>query len=190
MFNLVTVGVGIIAIAIIIGFVAVGAYNALVAQKNRVQEALSDIDVQLKRRYDLIGNLVETVKGSTKFEQETLQAVIKARNTAMSIDTVDDSRMAAENVLSGSLKNLFALSENYPDLKSSQNFLQLQQELVNTEDRVLSARRFYNQTVNQYNTSQDTFPTMLFNNMAGTKKEKLFELENPTVERQNPKIQF
>lgn len=179
-----------VVIIVIIAFVAIGSYNSLINLKNKVQEAASDIDVQLKRRYDLIPNLISTVKGSAKFEAETLEKVIQARNSAMSITGLGEDKTQAENALSSTLKNLFALSENYPDLKSSNNFLQLQQELTNTEDRILSARRFYNQVVSDYNTAQESFPGMFFAGMAGATKQKFFELENPTLERANIKVEF
>ena len=179
-----------VVVIVLIAFVVIGSFNSLVNLKNRVREAASDIDVQLKRRYDLIPNLISTVKGSAKFESETLEKVIQARNSAMSITGLGEDKMQAENALSGTLKNLFALSESYPDLKSSSNFLQLQGELTNTEDRILSARRFYNQVVSDYNTAQESFPGMFFAGMAGAKIEKFFELESPTVERANIKVEF
>jgi LemA protein len=185
-----TAGIIVIVVLVILAIVGVASYNSLISFKQKVQEALSDIDVQLKRRYDLIPNLISTVKGSAKFEAETLEKVISARNSAMSIQGMGDDRIAAENQLSGTLKNLFALSENYPDLKSSQNFLQLQQELTNTEDRILSARRFYNQVVSDYNIAQDAFPSTLFKGIAGATKAKFFELENPVEERKNVKVEF
>lgn len=180
----------ILAVFVILAFVAIGAYNKLIDLKNKVREASSDIDVQLKRRYDLIPNLVNTVKGSSKFESETLEKVVAARNQAVSISGLGQDKVQAENALTGSLRQLFALAESYPDLKSNQNYLQLQQELTNTEDRILSARRFYNNVVSDYNTAQDSFPTLLFKGMAGAKQEPFFELENPTEERKNVKVEF
>jgi LemA protein len=179
-----------IGVIVILAVVAISTYNTLITLKTRVREAASDIDVQLKRRYDLIPNLVETVKGSKNFEQETLEKVVQARNQAVSISGMGTDRVAAENQLSGALRQLFALSESYPDLKSNQNFLELQQELTNTEDRILSARRFYNQVVSDYNAGQDQFPAIIFKGLAGAKHEPFFELENPTEERKNPKISF
>jgi LemA protein len=180
----------ILFLLIALAIVAVSSYNTLIGLKNKVKEGASDIDVQLKRRYDLIPNLVETVKGSTNFESETLEKVIKARQQAIDISGLTEDKIVAENVLSGTLRQLFALSENYPDLKSNQNFLKLQEELANTEDRILSARRFYNQTVVDYNTVQDQFPTLIFKGLAGATHEKFFELENPTEERKNVSVKF
>jgi LemA protein len=169
---------------------AITSYNKLIDLKNKVREGASDIDVQLKRRYDLIPNLIESVKGAKNFESETLEKVIQARQQAIDIKGLGVDKAAAENMLSGTLRQLFALSESYPDLKSNQNFLQLQEELTNTEDRVLASRRFYNQVVADYNTIQDQFPTLLFKGLAGAKPENFFELENPTEERKVPKVQF
>ena len=179
-----------LGVIVILAIVGVTSYNSLITLKTRVKEAASDIDVQLKRRYDLIPNLIETVKGSKNFEQETLEKVIQARNQAVSISGLNPEKAAAENQLTGTLRQLFALSENYPDLKSNQNFLALQEELTNTEDRVLAARRFYNQVVSDYNAQQDQFPTLLFKGLAGAKPEAFFELENPTEERKNPQVKF
>ncbi len=180
----------LIAIVAIIIFVAISSYNKLIDLKNKVKESSSDIDVQLKRRYDLIPNLIETVKGAKNFEQETLEKVIKARQQAIDITSLNKDKAMAEDILSGALKNLFALSENYPDLKSNQNFMQLQQELTNTEDRILASRRFYNTVVSDYNTIQDQFPTLFFKALAGAKPEIFFELENPQEERQNIQVKF
>lgn len=180
----------ILVILAAVAFLGISGYNSLISMKNKVGEASSDIDVQLKRRYDLIPNLVSTVKGSSNFESETLEKVIQARNAAQSISGLGADKIAAENQLTGALRQVFALSESYPDLKSNANYLQLQGELTNTEDRILSARRFYNQVVSDYNTMQDAFPTMLFKGMAGATKAPFFELENPAVERENVKVSF
>jgi LemA protein len=180
-----------VGILVVLAFFAITTYNTLIDLKNKVKEASSDIDVQLKRRHDLIPNLVETVKGSKNFEQETLEKVIQARNAAVNISgPISEAKVAAENQLSGALRQLFALSESYPDLKSNQNFLALQEELTNTEDRILASRRFYNQVIQDYNTTQDQFPALLFKGLAGAKQELFFELENPTEERKNPEIKF
>jgi LemA protein len=184
------IGVVFIVILIVLALVAITSYNSLINLKNKVREASSDIDVQLKRRYDLIPNLVNTVKGSAKFESETLEKVIQARNQAVNINGLGADKAAAESMLSGSLRQLFAVAESYPDLKSNQNYLQLQNELVSTEDRILSARRFYNNVVSEYNTAQDSFPTLLFKGLAGAKQEPFFELENPTEERKNVVVEF
>jgi LemA protein len=180
----------ILAIILVIVFMAIGAYNTLIGLKNKVRESASDIDVQLKRRYDLIPNLIETVKGAKNFETETLEKVVKARQQAIDVSGLGKDKAEAENMLSGTLRQLFALSESYPDLKSNQNFSQLQEELTNTEDRILASRRFYNNTVSDYNTIQDQFPTLLFKSLAGAKPEPFFELENPQEERKNVKVQF
>lgn len=187
---LIIVPVVLIALVVIVGIYAISVYNSLITLKTRVRESASDIDVQLKRRYDLIPNLIETVKGSTKFESETLEKVVKARQQAIDITGLTAEKAAAENLLSGSLRQLFALSESYPDLKSNQNFLALQEELTNTEDRILASRRFYNSVVSDYNASQDQFPTLLFKGLAGAKPELFFELENPTEERKTPVVSF
>jgi LemA protein len=180
----------LLVILVVIGLIAISAYNKLIDLKNKVREASSDIDVQLKRRYDLIPNLIETVKGASKFESETLEKVIQARNQAASITGLGADKVAAENALSSSLRQMFALSESYPDLKSNSSYLQLQGELTNTEDRILAARRFYNQIVSDYNSSQDQFPTLLFKGMANAQPAQFFELENPAEERKNVKVQF
>lgn len=149
-------------------------YNSLVALKNRVAEAWSDIDVQLKRRYDLIPNLVETVKGITKQEQTVFVEVTKARTAAMSAKG-PEAKGKAENMLSDTLKSLFAVAEAYPDIKSSQNFLQLQGELTDTEDKIQASRRFYNTNVLNLNTKIETFPTNLIAGMVGAVKREFFE---------------
>lgn len=162
---------GLVAL-IILWFII--TYNALVTLKNRVAEAWSDIDVQLKRRYDLIPNLVETVKGITKQEQTVFTEVTKARSAAMNAQG-PEAKGKAENMLSDTLKSLFAVAEAYPDLKSSQNFLQLQGELTDTEDKIQAARRFYNTNVRDLNTKIETFPTNLIAGMVGAVKKEFFE---------------
>jgi len=172
-----------------IALLAISVYNRLISLKNKVEEAEGDIDAQLKRRYDLIPNLIETVKGSKNFEQETLEKVVKARQQAIDVSGLGKDKVEAENMLSGALRQLFALTESYPDIKSNQNFLSLQTELTNTEDRVLAARRFFNQAVSDYNTVQNQFPAILFKGLAGASEKEFFELENP-AEKVVPKIQF
>jgi LemA protein len=184
--NILLILLAVAAVAVIYG---ITVYNRLVTFKVQVQEGASDIDVQLKRRYDLIPNLVETVKGSSKFEQETLTKVVEARNQAISIQGLTPEKAAAENQLSGALRQLFALSEAYPDLKSNQNYLQLQQELTNTEDRILAARRFYNAVVSDYNAYQSTFPPVLFKGLAGAKPASFFELSSEE-EKKNVEVKF
>jgi LemA protein len=178
------------AVALVVLWV-IFAYNRLIVLKNRTKEAWSDIDVQLKRRYDLIPNLVETVKGYASHEKEALENVIKARAAAMSAkESGDPQKMGqAENMLSGTLKSLFALSENYPDLKASTNFLELQRELRDTEDKVQASRRFYNTNTRDLNTKIETFPTNLIAKIFGFAKVDFFEVEG-AEERQAPQVKF
>lgn len=194
---------GIIAVPIvlIVLFILyfIGAYNGLIAAKNRYKNAFSQIDVQLKRRYDLIPNLVEAAKGYMKHEKETLDAVIKARNSAYTAGqqaaaqpgdaTAMQGLAAAEQQLQGTLGRLFALSEAYPDLKANQNILGLQEELSSTENKVSFARQAYNDAVMQYNTMRETFPTVIIAGMAGFQPAQSFEITAPT-EREAPKVSF
>jgi len=156
-------------------------YNSLIRGRNRVDNAWSQIDVQLKRRYDLIPNLVETVKGYAAHERETLEAVVAARGAAMSAQTVQEHSQA-ENMLSGTLKSLFALAEAYPDLKANQNFLMLQEELAGTESKIAYARQFYNDSVMSYNTATQTFPSSVVAGMFGFKQREYFEIEAAAAE--------
>lgn len=175
----------------IIGFLALvlaGMYNSLVTLKNKVDEAWSDIDTQLKRRYDLIPNIVETVKGYAKHEKSTFEEVTKARNMAMDAKTVPEQQKA-ENMLSGALKSLFALSENYPELKANQNFLNLQETLKEVEDNIQHSRRFYNATVRDMNTKIEVFPSNIIANMFSFKKRDFFEIEDKK-EKENVKVSF
>jgi LemA protein len=148
----------LIAIVVLVALYVLMQYNGLVKVRNRIENAWAQIDVQLKRRYDLIPNLVETVKGYATHEKSTLEAVITARNAAMGAQGVAD-KATAENGLSGTLKSLFALSESYPDLKANQNFLNLQEELTGTEDKIAYSRQFFNDEVRSYNTKIQSFPT-------------------------------
>ena len=175
----------IILAIVILGIIVI--YNGLIRLKNQTQEAWSDIDVQLKRRYDLIPNLVETVKGYATHEKETLERVIQARNQAM--QTSGAGKAEAENALSSTLKSIFALSENYPDLKANQNFLKLQDELSDTENKIQAARRFYNGNVRDFNTKLQVFPTNIFGSILGFKPYEFFGLENP-AERENVQVKF
>jgi LemA protein len=147
----------ILVVVVLLGLYAVVSYNGLVGLRNRIENAWAQIDVQLKRRYDLIPNLVETVKGYASHERETLDAVIQARNAGMNAAGPHE-QAEAENQITGALKSLFALSEAYPDLKANQNFAQLQEELTGTEGRIAYARQFYNDTVYRYNTKIQSFP--------------------------------
>ena len=166
----------------------VGIYNGLVQQRQRTRNAWSQIDVQLKRRYDLIPNLVETAKGYMKHEKETLEAVIKARQTAIDASGIAD-QARAENFLTQSLRQLFAVSENYPDLKANQNMLQVQEELTSTENRISFARQHYNDSVATYNTKIESFPANVIAGMFQFQMAEYFEIEDAT-ERQAVKVQF
>ena len=165
-----------------------GAYNGLVRLRNQLENAWAQIDVQLKRRHDLIPNLVETVKGYAKHERGTLEAVIQARNIAVNAKTVGE-RAEAENVLTGALKSLFAVAEAYPDLKANQNFLRLQEELSSTENKVAFSRQFYNDSVMTYNTRIEIFPTNLIATMFNFGRREFFEVKVET-EREAPKVSF
>jgi LemA protein len=167
-------------------------YNRFIVLRNRVKEAWSDIEVLLKRRYDLIPNIVETVKGYAAHEKNTLEAVIKARNMAMAAGNSSIEEQAkSENILSGTLKSLFALSENYPDLKANVNFLELQRELVDTENKIQASRRFYNSNVLAFNTKIELFPSNLIANIFNFEKQKFFELGENEQEAKNPvKVSF
>ena len=163
-------------------------FNSLIASRNRVQEAYSDIDVQLKRRYDLIPNLIETVKGYMQHEAKTLQAVTEARAVAMNAESAP-TRAKAENFLSETLKSLFAVAENYPDLKASQNFGKLQDELSDTENKIQAARRFYNGMVRDFNTKIQVFPNNLVAQSLSFKAFAYFETGSE-AERENVKVDF
>ena len=176
----------IIGIVVVVGLL-VYLYNGLVKLRNAVDGAWAQIDVQLKRRYDLIPNLVETVKGYAAHERETLEAVITARNAAMAAKGPGD-QATADNMLTGTLKSLFALSEAYPDLKANQNFLALQEELTGTEGRIAYARQYYNDIVQRYNTKIQTFPSAILAGMFGYKAREYFEAEPES--QGNVKVQF
>lgn len=166
----------VLIIAVVIVGLLVGVYNGLVRTKIRVEEAWSDITVQLKRRIDLIPNLVETVKGYAKHEKGVFEEVTKARAAVAGANTVDETAKA-DNMLTGALKSLFAVAEAYPDLKANENFKQLQDELVDTEDKIQAARRFYNAAVREFNTKIKVFPTVIFASMMGFTVREFFELE-------------
>lgn len=177
--------IGIVAV-IVIALVAI--YNRLVTLNVRTDEAWSDIDVQLKRRYDLIPNLVETVKGYAKHEKSVFEEVTKARSEAIGAKDIK-SHSQAENMLTQALRSVFAVAENYPDLKASDNFKQLQAELTDTEDKIQAARRFYNGNVRDMNIAVQSFPTNLLANMFGFKKRELFELDDAAA-REPVKVKF
>ncbi len=188
----------VILVVLVIAWL-VGIYNRLVSLRNRFKNAFSQIDVQLKRRYDLIPNLVETVKGYMKHERETLEAVISARNQAHSVEqrvaeNPGDAAgmrelLAAEQTLTGSLGRLFALSEGYPDLKASQNMQQIQEELASTENRVAFARQAYNDSVMSYNTYHESFPHNQIAGAFGFKQAELFQIE-VEAQREAPRVSF
>lgn len=181
---------GWILLVIIVVFlvVLIALYNSLVAMRNRVKNAWSQIDVQLKRRADLVPNLVETVKGYMKHERATLEAVTKARAALVSATTVKEKAQAT-NMLTGALKSLFAVAESYPDLKASQNFLQLQEELSGIENKIAYARQFYNDSVMSYDIALQKFPTNIVAGIFGFKKEFDY-FEAGEAERATPKVSF
>lgn len=181
------VGIIVLAIVAVLALVLVGMYNGLITLKNRVDEAWSDISVQLKRRYDLIPNLISTVKGYAAHEKEVFEKVTEARTRAMGAGNAAD-KAEAENVLSGTLKTLFAVSENYPELKANQNFLELQRELTDTEDKIMASRRFYNGNVRDFNTKIEVFPTNLLAGALNFKKREFFEVAE--IEKENIKVEF
>lgn len=180
--------VGIVLVVLVV--VVVVMYNRLIVLRTRVNEALSDIEVQFKRRFDLIPNLIEVVKGYSNFEQSTLQKVTEARTQAMSAQGLKDEANAQET-LSGTLKSLFAVSESYPDLKANQNFLELQRELSDTENKILSARRFYNANVRDFTVATQTFPSNILASMFGFKANDFFVLPEGQEEAKEPvKVNF
>lgn len=178
----------VLGIVVLLIIIIVGIYNRLVALNVRTDEALSDIDVQLKRRADLIPNLVDTVKGYVKHEKDVLENVTKARSEMLSAKSAPD-KLKADNALEGALKSIFAVAEAYPDLKANQNFMQLQGDLTDTEDKIQAARRFYNTNVRELNIAIQVFPNNIFAGMLGYKKRDLFELENK-ADKDPVKVEF
>ncbi len=181
----------LILLLVIIGaaaLMAIGMYNSLITLRNRCDNGWSQIDVQLRRRYDLIPNLVETVKGYAKHESTVFQNVTQARAAAVNAQTVKEQGQA-DNVLTGALKSLFAVAENYPELKANQNFLMLQEELAGTESKVAYARQFYNDTVMKFNMRQQVFPSSIIANMFGFKPREYFQIEEE-VAKGPVKVQF
>ena len=186
-------------VALFFAFWVIGAYNGLVTLRNRFKNAFAQIDVQLKRRYDLIPNLVETAKGYMKHERETLEAVIAARNTAYAAsktaaaNPADAAAMkgllSAESGLGGALSRLMVVSEQYPDLKANQNMMQLTEELTSTENKISFARQAYNDAVTSYNTSRESFPTNTIAGMFHFEEAQLFQVEN-AAEREAPRVKF
>jgi LemA protein len=191
--------IGLLAVIVIVALMATGIYNSLVSLRNRFKNAYAQIDVQLKRRYDLIPNLVETAKGYLKHEHSTLEDVIKARNIALAAsqaaaaNPADGNAMkglvSAEGGLTGALSRLMVVSEQYPDLKANQNMMQLTEELTSTENKIAFARQAYNDSVMQYNTSRETFPNVVLAGMFGFLPAELFHVEDPS-ERNAPKVSF
>ena len=191
--------IGLVVVAVAIAIFAIGLYNNLVRSRNQVKNAFSQIDVQLKRRYDLIPNLIETAKKYMSYEQETLEAVIQARNSAVSAaakvgdNPVDAESMkgliAAENTLNSSMGKMFALSEAYPDLKANENMMQLSEELTSTENKVAFARQAYNDSVMRFNTAIESFPANMFSSGMGFKQAESFEVEAEYV-RDAPEVKF
>ena len=187
-------GAVLMVLLVLVGVVAVVAlwfvftYNGLVRLRNQVKNAWSQIDVQLKRRYDLIPNIVETVKGYAAHEKETFERVVQARQRGIDASDVKQQQ-EAENMITGALRKLFALSEAYPDLKANQNFLALQEELASTENKIGFARQYYNDTVKDFNTRQEMFPANLVASMLGFQPTDFFEIEEAS-QREAPKVKF
>ncbi|EAP90875.1 LemA [Oceanicaulis sp. HTCC2633] len=165
----------VFGVIVLIGLFVMMIYNRLVALRQTTRQAWGDIDVQLKQRHDLVPNLVETVKGYAGHEKETLESVVKARQQAVDASSVKDLAQA-ENVLSGALRQLFALSESYPDLKANQNFLSLQNELADLENKIAASRRFFNNAVSEYNTAREQFPAVILANSFGFNEADFFEV--------------
>ena len=180
----------IIILVVVVALVLYGiaSYNGLIRGRNQVENAWSQIDVQLKRRIDLIPNLIETVKAYAAHEKSTLEAVINARNAAMAAPATPHGQAEADNQITGALRQMFALGEAYPDLKANQNFLSLQEELSATEGRVAYARQFYNDSVLSYNNKLQAFPTVFFAQMLKFEKREYFETDEAA--REVPKVQF
>ncbi len=176
---------GVVVLIIVIWFI--GSYNRFVSLRNRIEEAFSTMDVYLKKRYDLVPNLVETVKGYASHESSTFENIVNARNKAMGAQSLEE-RAQGENMLTGTLKSLFALAENYPDLKANQNFLDLQGQLSGIENDITNARKYYNAVIREFNIARERFPSVIVANMMHLEKKQMFEIED--AERQNVKVQF
>jgi LemA protein len=184
--NILYIVLGVLVLGIVF---VIGKYNSLIGLRNRVKEAWADIDVQLKRRFDLIPNLVNTVKGYAEHESGIFERVTEARSHAMQANTVAE-KSQADNMLTGTLKSLFAVAEAYPDLKANQNFLELQKELSDTENKIQAARRFYNGNVRDWNTAVQIFPSNIIASMFNFKEAEFFELEQDSVEKEPVKVSF
>jgi LemA protein len=182
------IGIIIAAVVAIIIIWAVASYNGFIRLRNTIEEAFSTMDVYLKKRYDLIPNLVETVKGYASHEKETLERVVAARNMAASATTLED-KVEKENILQGTLRSLFAIAEAYPDLKANTNFFALQSELARIEDEIANSRKYYNAVVKQNNIKRETFPSAIIASMFGFDKKPMFEVGGEQ-EREAVKVQF
>ncbi|NLX94042.1 MAG: LemA family protein [Clostridiales bacterium] len=180
--------IAIVAVVVLIGIWVIGAYNGFVKMRNKVEEAFATMDVYLKKRYDLIPNLVETVKGYAKHESQTLENVIAARNMAAGAKTTDE-KVAGENALQGTLKSLFAIAEAYPDLKANSNFISLQGQLTEMEGEIANSRKFYNAIVKTFNTKVEVFPSNIIAKLFKFTRKTMFEVEE-AEQRQNVKVQF
>lgn len=178
------IGIGVL---VLVGIYFMVSYNGFIKLRNKAEEAFSTMDVYLKKRYDLIPNLVETVKGYATHEKSTLENVIKARNIAMSAGSIEEKQAGELGLLSG-LKSLFALSENYPDLKANSNFIDLQQQLQKIEEDISQARKYYNAVIKSYNTKVEMFPQSIIAGMFGFTRKSFFEIQE--IERENVQIKF
>lgn len=181
------VSIIVIAIVVVILLVAIGCYNKFVKLRNRIEESLAQLDATLKKRFDLIPNLVETVKGYANHEKETLQGVIDARNRGLNATTFEEKDLASKNMTSA-LGRLFAVAENYPTLKANENFTSLQNSLSTIEDEILSSRKYYNAVVKQYNTARETFPSNIIASIFHFTRKEYLSIDEQ--ERQNVKVQF
>ncbi len=177
-----------VALVLLLALVIIGIYNGLVIMRTRVEEAWSDIDVQLKRRHDLIPNLVETVKGYARHEAGVFESVTQARAAAVSAGSVGE-KAQAENMLTGALRSLFAVAEAYPELRASENFTRLQEDLADTENKIMASRRFYNGGTRDYNIRRETFPSNIIANAFGFTRRDFFEIEDE-ASRENVEVKF
>lgn len=182
------VGLGLAFVVLVAVIWVIGAYNGFIKLRNNVDEGFSTMDIYMKKRYDLIPNLVETVKGYAKHEKSTLESVMKARYSAMNSSTTEQ-KIENENILQGALKSLFAVTENYPDLKANENFTELQNSLKELEDEIANSRKYYNGVAKIYNTKREVFPSNIIANMFKFTKRPMFEIEDKE-ERKNVKVSF
>lgn len=180
--------IGLVAVIVILLLMLVGSYNGFIRLRNQVENSWAQIDVQLKRRNDLIPNLIETVKGYAKHEKELFENVTKARAAMINAGSDVSKVSEADNMLTGALKSVFAVAENYPDLKANQNFMQLQEELAGTENKIAASRQYYNDMTTEYNMKRESFPSNIIASMFNFMKKDL--LETPEVEKAVPKVSF